>query len=185
MAGHSGQSGERIIVLGRIGGAFGVSGWVKIQSYTDPPGNLLKYPGWLLKTAPKQEWTATRCLQGREVSRAVQAQLEGVITRDQAAELRGAEIGVRRSELPELAPGEYYWEDLLGLDVYSMEGESLGQVQEILATPAHPLLRIAAADKGRKADEVLVPLVRERVKAVDLSERKIKVDWRRDWLSGD
>jgi 16S rRNA processing protein RimM len=185
VTGTEGQGGERIIVLGRIGGAFGVTGWVKIQSYTDPPGNLLKYPVWLLRSAAKREWTPNRFLQGREVSQGVQAQLEGVTTRDQAAELHGTEIGIRRSELPELADGEYYWNDLIGLDAFSVAGVSLGRIEEILETPAHPLLRIVEAAGGRKSDELLVPLVRERVKKVDLAERKITLDWQREWLRGE
>ncbi len=183
------QNGERIVVLGRIGGAFGVAGWVKVQSYTDPPGNLLKYPVWLLRSTAggargEGEWTASRCLQGRAVPQGVQAQLEGVTSREHAADLRGTEIGVRRSELPSLGPGEYYWDDLIGLEVRAIEGESLGEVVEILATPAHPLLRIVESS-GKKVKECLVPLVRERIKAVDFAKRCMTVDWQRQWLDGE
>jgi 16S rRNA processing protein RimM len=170
---------ERIVILGRIGGAFGVAGWVKIQSYTDPPGNLLKYPLWLVRGAARSEWKAIRRLQGREVLQGIQAQLEGVGSREEAAELRGADIGVRRSELPALPPGEFYWDDLIGLDAQSVEGERLGKIVEILDTPAHPLLRIAGASK---AEECLVPLVPERIKAVDIGAGCATVDWQRRWL---
>jgi 16S rRNA processing protein RimM len=182
--GNERQSDERIVVLGRIGGAFGVAGWVKIQSYTDPPGNLLKYPVWLLRTTTQGSWTASRCIQGREVPQGLQAQLEGVTDRDQAAMMRGVEIGVRRSELPALPSGEFYWDDLIGLDVRSLEGEQLGRIEEITATPAHPLLRIVDVRAGR-SEELLVPLVRERIKSVDLAKRCVTVDWQRDWLRNE
>ncbi len=182
---------DRVVVLGRVGGAFGVGGWVKVQSYTEPPGNLLQYPVWLLKSAQPsatqaQAWVSTRCLQGREVATGLQVQLDAVTTREQAAQLHGAEIGVRRSELPPLTPGEFYWDDIVGLEAYSIAGERLGRIEEIVATLAHPLLRIVerqmheGASKG-KPRESLVPLVRERVKAVDLLAGRITVDWQSDW----
>lgn len=189
MSGEQHKSDERIVVVGRIGGAFGVAGWVKIQSFTDPPANLLKYRTWLLRNADgasgaREDWKASRCLQGREVSQGLQASIEGVTTREQAADLRGTEIGVRRSELPALKPGEYYWDDLIGLNAVTPEGASLGRVVEIRAMPAHPLLRIVG-ESSKLQDEIFVPLVRERIKAVDLTAQRVTVDWQRDWLRGE
>ena len=175
---------ERVVVLGRIVGAFGVAGWVKIQSFTDPPGNLLKYPVWLIRNAAQSGWTTSRCLQSREVSQGLQAQIECISTREQAAEHRGVEIGVRRSEMPALKPGEFYWDDLIGLEARSLEGDLLGEIVEIRAMPAHPLIRIVDRTAGG-AEEMFVPLVPERVKSVNLSERRVKLDWQRDWLQGE
>jgi 16S rRNA processing protein RimM len=188
LSGEQQKSGERIVVLGRIGGAFGVAGWVKVQSFTDPPANLLKYPVWLLRGAKTatggQDWREKRCLEGREVSQGLQVRIEGVATREQAAELSGTEIGVRRSEMPVLRAGEYYWDDLIGLNAVTPEGASLGRVVEIRAMPAHPLLRIVGKS-SKLQDEILVPLVRERIKAVDLPAGRVTVDWHPDWMRGE
>jgi 16S rRNA processing protein RimM len=189
LSGEQQNISERIVVLGRIGGAFGVAGWVKIQSFTDPPANLLKYPVWLLRQATSyagetEGWKVGRCLQGREVSQGLQARIEGVETRDQAADLSGTEIGVRRSEMPTLKAGEYYWDDLIGLDAVTPEGATLGRVVEIRAMPAHPLLRIVGKS-SKVQDEILVPLVRERIKAVDLPAGRVTVDWQQDWMRGE
>ena len=176
---------ERIVVLGRICSAFGVAGWVKVESYTDPPGNLLKYSTWLLHIgAPgvSNEWTPKRPIQGRMVTHGIQAQLEGVGTREQAEALRNVEIGVPREELPRLPPGEFYWDDLIGLEARSPEGERLGEIVDIRAAPAHPLMRLLdSATAGGKPYEAWVPLVRERIREVDLSLRRAVIDWRRDW----
>jgi 16S rRNA processing protein RimM len=179
------RNGGRIVVLGRIGGAFGVSGWVKVQSYTDPPENLLNYPVWLLRTARAKEgeWTAIRRMQGRAASGGMlHAQLEGIATREQAAEVSGAEVGVKRAELPALSPGEFYLDDLVGLEARTVTGEVLGRIEEIRAMPAHPLLRIVERHASSdKAVERFVPLVRERIKAIELADGRVTLDWQRDW----
>ena len=172
------DSQERQVVLGKIVGAFGVAGWVNVQSYTDPPGNLLKYPTWRLRADQLER--QVKLVAGRVTSKGVQAQLEGVTDRNQAAQLRGSLISVARGELPAPRAGEYYWDDLLGLDAYAPSGERLGRIVDIRAAPAHALLAIAGERDGR-AIEHLVPLVNERLLAVDLAAHRATVDWQSDW----
>jgi 16S rRNA processing protein RimM len=164
---------QRVVVLGRVSGAFGVAGWVKVQSYTDPPANILKYKSWQLRT--RSGWQPVEVLEGRMTNKGVQARLDGVAGRDAAAELRGIEIGVWRSELPELATGEYYWEDLLELEAFTLKGESLGRVDHFSETPAHALMIV----KGER--EHWIPLAKGRIKSVDTTERRLVVDWELDW----
>jgi 16S rRNA processing protein RimM len=164
---------DRIVVLGRIAGLFGVKGWVKIQSYTDPPENLLDYPVWQLNQ--RGSWTEARWAEGRPANRMVLGRLENVNDRDQAQAMVGADIGVWRSELPPPAPGEYYWEDLTGLDAYSPSGQWLGKVDHFRETAVHPLMVISGAG------EHLVPLVKQRLLAVDLAAGRMTVDWDPDW----
>ena len=182
MSARSLDSSERVVVLGLIGGAFGVAGWVKIESFTDPPSNLLKYPVWWVRANARSEWVDKRPLETRMAGSTVQAHFEGVDTREQAASLRGAEIGVKRGDLPVLPPGEYYWDDLIGLEASSPEGERLGIIAEIRAAPAHALLRVVD-DSGSigKRQEIWIPLVRDRIKSIDLAAQCVVLDWQRDW----
>jgi 16S rRNA processing protein RimM len=175
---ESGKSDDRQVVLGTIVGAFGVAGWVNVQSYTDPPENLLKYAEWRLRA--EQRESRLKLVTGRVTAKGVSAQLEGVTNRDQAAQLRGALISVARDSLPVPGRGEYYWDDLLGLDAYAPSGDRLGSIVDIRATPAHALLAIAGEREGR-AIEHLVPLVKSRLLAVDLSARRVTIDWHSDW----
>jgi len=164
---------ERLVVLGRVGGAFGVKGWVKARSYTDPPGALLGYgPLWLRHGA---EWRRHTVESGGCSARGVQLKLAGVDDRDQASALRGAEIAVPRSALPALARGRYYLTDLEGLEVLSPQGAMLGTVSHFIDTGSHPVMVI----RGER--EHLVPVVPDRLLEVDLANGRITVDWQPDW----
>ena len=163
---------ERPVVLGRVGAPFGVQGWVKVVSYTDPPEGIANYPAWDLVCDGRSERRAV--LEWKRAGRAVAVRLDGVTTREQAQALTGTEVQVRRDELPATAPGEYYWHDLLGLEAVTEAGAPLGRVGEILELPAHPVL-VLRGDRER-----LVPLVPERVVAVDLESGRVTLDWHPD-----
>ena len=164
--------GGRAVVLGRIGAPFGVQGWVKVTSYTDPPEGVANYPSWELVRAGRSERRAV--LDWKRAGKAVAVRLEGVETREQAQALTGTEVQVGRDELPPTAPGEFYWHDLLGLEAANEAGDPLGRIVEILELPAHPVL-------GLRGDrERLVPLVPERLVAVDLESGRVTLDWHPD-----
>ena len=177
--------GERVVVLGRIVGAFGVAGWIKVESYTDPPERLLNYRQWLLKRVAKaeqSEWREVSLVESRASGLALHAKLDEVVTREQAAALRGTEVGVKRSVLPELPLGDYYWNDLIGMEAFTPEGESLGEIVDIRETPAHPLLQLIERQlTGAKPIERWVPFVSERICSVDVSAQRVVLDWQRDW----
>ena len=161
----------QVVVLGRFGAPFGVQGWVKLESYTEPPEQILRYPA--LRAGAAGGEVAVR--DWKRVGRGQLAvQVEGVASRDAAVELRGAELWVRRADLPPTAPGEYYFADLIGLVAVNLEGDALGRVAEILELPAHPVLVL----RGER--ERLVPLVRERLAKVDLEAGRVTLDWHRD-----
>jgi 16S rRNA processing protein RimM len=169
---------DRKVVLGKIVGAFGVQGWVKVESYTDPPDNILDYPIWQLSSG--NEWKPTKLTTGRLTSKGVQAQVESIPDRTIAERSRGTLIAVARSELPKPMPGQYYWDDLVGLSAFSAKGELLGRVDEIRDAPAHALLVIVGERKGQRVER-LVPLVKERLLSVDLASQRATVDWESDW----
>jgi 16S rRNA processing protein RimM len=166
------ESDGSAVVLGRIGAPFGYQGWVKVNSYTDPPEGIVKYPSWELVRAGHAERRSV--LEWKLAGRAVAVRLEGVGTQEAARALTGCEVRVDRSELPPTAPGEYYWHDLMGLEAANREGAPLGRVDGVLEMPAHPVLVL----KGER--ERLVPLVRERLVDVDLGAGRLTLDWHPD-----
>jgi 16S rRNA processing protein RimM len=171
-AARPGGDDLRPVVLGRIGAPFGVQGWVKVQSYTDPLEGIASYPVWELHRGGSLGRKAV--LDWKRAGAGVAVRLEGVETREAAQVLTGAEVLVERAALPPAAPGEYYWHDLIGLDAYSLQGVSLGRVAEILDLPAHPVLVL----EGNR--ERLVPLVAERLAGVDFDAGRLTLDWHPD-----
>jgi 16S rRNA processing protein RimM len=160
---------DRWLTLGRIVGVFGVKGWVKVESFTEPRSNLFGYREWRLGSGAD---SSARLDQGKIQGAGLVAKLDGIDDRDQAAGLVGSDIQVPRSQLPDPKPGEYYWVDLEGLEAFTTEGVKLGVVSHLFATGANDVVVI----QGER--EHLVPYVMGRfVKEVDLSARKIVLDW--------
>ena len=168
------MSDDRRVVLGRISGVFGVQGWVKVHSHTQPRDNIVSYPHWRLRGGADGP-AVTRDVtveEGRLQGPTVVARLSGIGDRGAALALMGASIDVARSELPPPAEGEYYWTDLEDLLVRTREGVELGRVVHLLETPVHDVLVV----RGER--ERLVPFVRGRyVLEVDLEAKLIVVDW--------
>lgn len=161
---------EPTVTLGRISGVFGVKGWVKVHSFTEPRENVVAYRQWLLSREGGQR--QVEVLEGRSHGKTVIARLAGVDDPEAALALVDWEIRIPRSALPPPGPGEYYWADLEGLSVRTREGVALGSVMRMLETPAHDVMVI----QGER--ERLVPFVQGRyVLAVDLDAGTITVDW--------
>ena len=166
---------ERRILLGRVLGAFGVRGELKLHSFTDPPAKVLKYQPWVLVHRGVEREVANA--RGRDTAKGVLLTLPDVVDRDQAEALAGAEIWVPRSRLPAPKPGEYYWVDLEGLRVVNLEGVDLGNVSHLFSTGANDVL--VARDSER---ERMIPFVRPQyVTDIDLATRTITVDWDPDF----
>lgn len=162
------------VTLGRVSGVFGVKGWLKIESYTDPPANIGRYAGWTLRLRGNERQVTVE--DSRSHGPKVVVKLTGLDDRDLSAEWIGAEIVVERSELPELGAGEFYWTDLEGLEVRTPEGASLGTVDHLMATGGNDVLVL------RGATERLVPFVLGAViKRVDLEQGLIEADWPLDF----
>ena len=169
--GENPASGDdpRLVVLGRIVGLFGVRGWVKVHSETSPPDNILAYRTWLLRD--RDQLVAHTLEQGQAHGKGVVARLAGCNDRDQAALLVGRTIEVHRSELPRPEADEYYWTDLEGLTVSTLEGVELGTVDHLFETGSNDVLVV----KGER--ERLVPFTGAVIQRVDLTGRRIVVDW--------
>ncbi len=161
------------IVLGRVSGVFGTRGWLKIYSYTRPRENILIYPEWQLSIS--KQWRSFPVNEHRQQGGSLVVSLEGVDDRDAAAAYIGNEIAVDRDALPENATGEFYWVDLVGIEVVNLEGISFGKVSRLLATGANDVL-VVDGDKER-----LIPYVRDiHVIDVDLKHGQMTVDWHPD-----
>ena len=162
---------DRVVVLGKIAGTFGVLGWVKVNSYTDPLDNLLQYPVWQLHKGAS--WAPVQVSEGRVTGKGVLAKLEGVDTPEDARLLVGTELGVWRHELPPTLPGEYYLSDLEGLEVVNASDEPLGKIDHFRSTPS---ATVAVVRRQGRAEQ-WVPFVKERIVRVDLEAGRVVLDW--------
>lgn len=164
---------ERSILLGRISGVFGVRGEVKIESWTDPREAIFRYQPWTLVRGGVSSLLAG--VRGRNHGNALVASVPGIDDRDRAQELVGSEISVPRSALPSPKPGEYYWVDLEGMGVQTVEGTVLGTVSHLFDTGANPVL-VVQGDRER-----LIPFVAPHLVSVDFDASRIVVDWDPDF----
>jgi len=162
---------QRFVTLGRISGVHGVQGWVRVHSDTSPRENIVNYSPWHLIREGRRE--SRKVNAGRRQGKAVVAKLEGCNDRDAAEELVGALISIPRSALPDTTvPGEYYWADLVGLSVVTVDGVELGRIEQLFETGSNDVI-VVQGDKER-----LVPYIWEQVvREVDLEAGVMRVDW--------
>ena len=165
------MSGEppSLIELGVVGAPFGVRGWVKLRSYTEPPDRLLEHRSLQLRLGGA--WRPYRIEASGRSGGQLTVKLAGVEGRDEAQALNGARIAVLRSELPPRESKEFYRADLIGCEVVNLEGVRLGVVQHFVEIPAHALMVV------RGEQEFWVPAVPQYLRRVDLQARRIVVDW--------
>ena len=162
------------VVLGRVSGLFGVNGWVRVFSHTEPREGIIRYHPVFLKR--QDEWREFRIEAGRAHGAGVVLKFAGCDDRGQAAALIPSDIAVHRAQLPPPAPGEYYWADLEGLRVVTLEGAELGVISHLLATGANDVVVV----RGER--ERLLPFVRGQVVVeVNLEQRLLRVDWDPDF----
>ncbi|MEJ2621789.1 MAG: ribosome maturation factor RimM [Candidatus Thiodiazotropha sp.] len=164
------MSEREMIIMGRVSGLFGVRGWLKIYSHTAPKEGILGYTQWYLKR--QGSWQPFKVIAGHPQGKGIVAQLEGCNDRDQAAELIESEIAIGRDQLPKLPPGEYYWTDLEGLRVETLQGVELGKVSHLFETGANDVL-VVKGDRQR-----LIPYTMgQAVQRIDLDAGLMVVDW--------
>ena len=173
------------IEVGRIADAWGIKGWFKILPYSASPEALFSSKRWYLQPAEKgpkvfDGTVLLRIKEAREHSDTVVASSHEVPDRTAAESLRGARIFVSRASFPTPDADEYYWVDLLGLDVLNREGLPLGQVKDLMATGPQTVLVLAFEQDG-KPQERMIPFVSAYIDQVDLAARRIMVDWQPDY----
>ena len=162
------------VVLGRVSGLFGVQGWVRVFSHTEPREGIIRYNPVFLRQ--HDEWRPFEIEDGRAHGPGVVLKFVGYEDRDQATVLLQSKIAVRRAQLPPPAPGEYYWADLEGLRVVTLDGRELGTVDSLFKTGANDVVVV----RGER--ERLVPFIRGQViTEIDLEQRLLRVDWDPDF----
>lgn len=163
-------------VIGRITSVFGVKGWLKVFSFTDPIEGILDYTDWVLDLDGKR--IPIELEEGRRQGRAIVVRLKGINGRELARTYCGAEVRVPTAELPVLPEGEFYWLQLQGLDVFTVEGECFGRVDHLIETGSNDVLVVHATTGSIDQRERLIPYLPDTVvRKVDLAERKMIVDW--------
>ena len=168
------MSNQQQINVGKISGVFGIKGWVKVFSFTECRENILSYSPWLLKK--DSETRLVTVIDGKLQGKAVVAQLDGVNDRDQAASFMGWDIYITPEQLPKVAKDEYYWSDLIGLNVETDLGVQLGVVESLLETGANDVVIV----KGER--ERVIPFLQgQTIMAIDLEAGRMVVDWDPDF----
>lgn len=170
------QSNDNLAVLGRITSVYGIKGWVKVYSFTQPMENILKYQPWFLNI--RGRWTEVKLAEGKRHGKGIIARLDGITDRDQAREHCELEIAVDRSLFPDLETGEYYWSQLEKLKVYTLDGVLLGKVHHLIETGSNDVLVIRKCEGSLDKRERLIPYLPDQViSEINLEAGTMRVDW--------
>ena len=176
---------EDLIPVGRILDAWGIKGGLKVQAYSTDADALFSAKLWYLKsTGPKPGQLQLGVRSVREQGEGIVATADGVDDRNAAEALRGYEIHIPRSDFPRTPDGEYYWVDLIGLDVVNRESQALGRVIGLIDTGPHAVLRLlppGVEEPAKPDQERLSPFVGAFIDDVSLEAKRITVDWGLDF----
>ncbi|MCW8832294.1 MAG: ribosome maturation factor RimM [Colwellia sp.] len=168
---------ENQIILGKVGAVYGIKGWLKIHSFTDEPDAILDYFPWSLKLGNKTQ--TVEITDWRKHNKGLIVKVGNIDDRDEAQALVGSEILTSENSLPDLPQGEYYWRDLIGMNVVTTQGYDLGVVSDMMETGANDVLVVKAnLNDGFSKKERLIPyLFEEVVESVSIENKQICVDW--------
>lgn len=174
-----------MVVLGRVIAPYGVKGWVKLLPLGDDPLAWRKMPAlWLAADADGAEWQRRELEDLKVHGKGLVAKFRGIDDRNAAEAIDGSYIAAPREDLPQTGQDEYYWADLIGLEVVNARGVRLGRVAELIETGASDVL-VVRDDEGTAAGEAmrerLLPFVAQVVREVDVPNRCIRVEWEADW----
>jgi 16S rRNA processing protein RimM len=168
------DNSANLVVIGRFGRPHGIKGFVVIHSFTEPRENILEYSNW--QVLLNKKWQPVKPIAFEVHSKAIIAKIDGFAQRELASQLTHAEIAVDDTQLAKLNPGEYYWHELIGMNVVNQDGTVFGKVAELIATGANDVLVV----KGEKRH--LIPyLPGQFIKEIDTQRQTITVDWDLDF----
>ena len=170
------SANRALVPVGRIAGAYGIKGWVRVNSFTDPQENVFAYAPWTLRDKTGRRPDASfKVLESRAQGKGWVAKLAGVQDRNAAEAMQGLEIVIDRSQMPEPGEDQFYWADLEGLRVRNRDGQALGRLDHLLETGSADVMVIVNEADGARH---LIPFVmNETVVQVDLDAGCIEVDW--------
>ena len=167
------------VEVGRIVDAWGIQGGIKVQPFAAEPEALFSSRRWFVES-PRGERALLKITSARERGDVVVVTAQELADRNAAEAMKGARVFVSRASFPTAGPDEFYWVDLIGLDVVNRQGEPLGVVADLLDTGAHSVLRVQPP-QGPNVEERLIPFVAAYIDDVNLAERRITVDWGLDY----
>ncbi len=175
MATNSRRPSQGMILLGRVHGAFGVRGELKLESFTEPRNAIFRYQPWILRD-PQGNEREVRGVRGKESGKTLVATFPDVTDRDAVEAMRGTEIYVPRSVLPPPQPGEYYWVDLEGLRVVNLEGVEFGRVSHLFSTGANDVV-VVLGERER-----MIPFLQpDSITAIEFDAGLMTVEWDADF----
>ncbi len=167
---------EDLTIVGQITSVYGVKGWLKIYSHTEPMEGLLSYKPWLIKR--DGQWVPIHVETSRKHGKGLVAKLIKVDDRDIARQYCGADIAIERSLLPKLALGEYYWSQLEQLTVYTLSDQLLGKVSHLIETGSNDVLVVKGDSNSIDSRERMIPYLPDQVvKEINLETGSMRVDW--------
>lgn len=170
---------DKLVTIGRITAVFGIQGWVKIHSYTEPPENLLHYSDTYIKQAGV--WKSVCFDKGRQHGKGLVAHIVGCDDRDSAAAYVKVDIATPTESLAALDEGEYYWHQLENLQVWNVDSQGhsclLGLVDHLMETGSNDVLVVIGCEGSIDDRERLIPYRPEVIKTVDLAAGRLLVDW--------
>ena len=164
-----------MIIMGCVAGAQGILGWVKLKTYTESMDSLANYPVWWMGDE-KHPWREVSVESFAVQSKGLIAKFPGCNDRTAAEKYKGLLVAVPRSNLPKQRKDEYYWSDLIGMEVVNMAGERLGIADNLLETGANDVLCVQG-----ESGEILIPFIAQVIRQVDLDKKVIRVDWQADY----
>ncbi len=175
------MNGKDLVVLGKFGAVYGINGWLKVNSYTDIPEGIFDYTPWQIQV--QGNWRQMQISGKKRHGNGLIVKLADVADRDQAQLYVNADIAVERSALPQLAEGDFYWRDLMGMAVVNEAGYHLGEVVDMMETGSNDVLVVKAnkSDAFGKTERLLPFLTDSVIKEVNNAQRRILVDWDPDF----
>ena len=162
---------KNLVTLGRFGSVFGVKGWIKVHSFTEPLGNILQFhTHWLIQNN-KQAWQPINIEAYKIQGQSIIAKMKGIDERETARQFTNKEIAIHREHLPKLETEQFYLHDLIGMKVYNQNNLLLGHITDFQEAGSHHIFII----KGEK--EHWLPYTDDVIKKINLDEQYIEVDW--------
>ncbi len=169
---------EDLVEVGYVSGAYGIRGWIRVRPYSAGADALLTVNRWWLDKLTDH---AINAVQVKWRGDTIVACLEGVTDRNMAEALRGSVVRISRADFPALEENEYYWVDLIGLDVINERGIRLGTVSNLIDNNVHLILQVQAKLPDGTQKELLIPFVGNYVGNIDIDKGNIVVDWELDY----
>ena len=164
-----------LVIMGRMVAPYGVFGWLKVIPDTEEFDGLLDYKTWWI--GKDNDWRELKVESAKTHNDVLVVKLQGIDDRDAAFACKGKQVGVPRALLPKLKGEEYYWSDLIGLNVKNQLNVDFGKITDVFATGANDVI----AAKSEDGIERLIPYIAQVILDVDLTAKTMLVDWDADF----